>query len=178
MVDFVYNGSYWIALGVTVANTSNYGLVKLSTSTSSTSTSLAATASAVKAAYDRNSWDSISLDTALALADGGTGATTAASARTNLGISVTSLYSGSLSTGSITFNYGNYNFYVIIGKVSSSGSNLCSIIPKAVITTSDVSHQFADESYFRSFKVKYSGSTVTLTISNGYGSVTNVYGIN
>ena len=166
VVDFVYNGSYWIALGVTVANTSNYGLVKLSTSTSSTSTSLAATASAVKAAYDRNSWSSISLDTALTLANGGTGATSASGARTNLGISVTSLYSGSLSSGSTTFNYGNYNFYVIIGKVSSSGSNLCSIIPKAAITTSDVSHQFADESYFRSFKLKYSGSTVTLTISN------------
>ena len=178
VVDFVYNGSYWIALGVTVANTSNYGLVRLSSSTSSTSTSLAATASAVKAAYDRSSWPSISLDTALALAYGGTGATTAASARTNLGISVTSLYSGSLSSGSTTFNYGNYNFYVIIGRVSSSGSNLCSIIPKAAITTSDVSHQFADESYFRSFKLKYSGSTVTLTISNGYGYVSNVYGIN
>ena len=178
VVDFVYNGTYWIALGVTVANTSNYGLVKLSTSTSSTSTSLAATASAVKAAYDRSSWSSISLDTALALAYGGTGATTAAGARTNLGIGVTSLYSGQLSSGSTTFNYGNYNFYIIIGKVSSSGSHLCSIIPKAAITTSEVSHQFADESYFRSFKLKYSGSTVTLTISNGYGYVTNVYGVN
>ena len=28
------------------------------------------------------------------------------------------------------------------------------------------------------FKLKYSGSTVTLTISNGYGYVTNVYGVN
>lgn len=178
VVDFVYNGTYWIALGVTVASTSNYGLTKLSSSTSSTSTTLAATASAVKAAYDRSSWSSISLDTALALAYGGTGATTAAGARTNLGIGVTSLYSGTLSSGSTTFNYGNYNFYIVIGKVSSSGSHLCSIIPKAAITTSDVSHQFADESYFRSFKLKYSGSTVTLTISNGYGYVTDVYGVN
>lgn len=178
VVDFVYNGSYWIALGTTIASTSNYGLVKLSSSTSSTSSSLAATASAVKSAYDRSSWDSISLTNALALSYGGTGATSASAARTNLGVTVTSLYSGSLSSGSTTFNYGNYNFYVIIGKVSSSGSNLCSVIPKAAITTSDVSHQFADESYFRSFKLKYSGSTVTLTISNGYGYVTDVYGIN
>ena len=178
VVDFVYNGTYWIALGVTVANTSSYGLVKLSTSTSSTSTSLAATASAVKAAYDRSSWSSISLDTALALAYGGTGATTAADARSNLGISGTSLYSGTLSSGSITFNYGSYNWYLVAGRVTSSGSLLCSIIPKAMLTTSDVAYQFADESYYRAFKLKYSGSTVTLTVGGGYGSITNVYGIN
>lgn len=160
------------------ANTARYGVTKLSTSVTSTSTSLAATPSAVKQAYDRNSWTSISLTNPLAIAYGGTGAASAVAARTNLGISCTSLYSGSLSSGSITFNYGNYNFYVIIGKVTSSGSSLCSIIPKSAITTSDTSHQFADESYFRSFKLKYSGSTVTLTISNGYGYVTNVYGIN
>ena len=178
VVHFVYNGSWWIALNCIPANTSRYGITKLSNSVSSTSQALAATPYAVKLAYDRNSWDSITLTNALALAYGGTGATTAAGARTNLGIGVTSLYSGQLSSGSTTFNYGNYNFYIIIGKVSSSGSHLCSIIPKAAITTSEVSHQFADESYFRSFKLKYSGSTVTLTISNGYGYVTNVYGVN
>ncbi len=177
-VLFVYDGSYWQMVGMGTATTTYYGLTKLTSSTSSTSTTLAANAAAVKAAYDRSDFDEITLTTALATAYGGTGATTAAAARTNLGISVTSLYSGTLSSGSTTFNYGNYNFYVVIGKVSSSGSHLCSIIPKAAITTSDVSHQFADESYFRSFKLKYSGSTVTLTISNGYGYVTNVYGIN
>lgn len=178
VIHFVYNGTWWIALYCLPANTSRYGMTKLSNSVSSTSQVLAATAYAVKLAYDRNSWTSISLTNALALAYGGTGATTAAGARTNLGIGVTSLYSGSLSSGSTTFNYGNYNFYIILGKVTSSGSTLCSIVPKAAITTSDVSHQFADESYFRSFKLKYSGSTVTLTISNGYGYVTNVYGVN
>lgn len=178
VVHFVYNGSWWIALNCLPANTSRYGITKLSNSVSSTSQVLAATAYAVKLAYDRSSWSSISLDTALAIAYGGTGATTAAGARTNLGITCTSLYSGQLSSGSTTFNYGNYKMYVVIGKVSSSGSHLCSIIPKAAITTSEVSHQFADESYFRSFKLKYSGSTVTLTISNGYGYITNVYGVN
>ena len=112
------------------------------------------------------------------LSKGGTGATTAATARTNLGIAATSLYSGTLSSGSTTFNYGSYNFYVVVGRVTSSGSLLCSVIPKGMITTSDVTYQFADESYYRAFKLKYSGSTVTLTIGGGYGSVTNVYGIN
>lgn len=112
------------------------------------------------------------------LGNGGTGATTAAAARTNLGIGGTSLYSGTLSSGSITFDYGSYSFYVVVGRVTSSGSLLCSIIPKGMITTSDVNYQFADESYYRAFKLKYSGSTVTLTVGGGYGSITNVYGIN
>lgn len=111
------------------------------------------------------------------LSKGGTGATTAAAARTSLGITATSLYSGTLSSGSCTFNYGNYNFYVVTGRVTSSGSLLCSVIPKGLLTTSDVTYQFADESYYRAFKLKYSGSTVTLTVGNGYGSITSVYGI-
>ena len=95
-----------------------------------------------------------------------------------MGLGGTSLYSGTLSSGSITFDYGSYSFYVVVGRVTSSGSLLCSVIPKGMITTSDVNYQFADESYYRAFKMKYSGSTCTLTIGGGYGSITNVYGIN
>lgn len=178
VVDFVYNGTYWIALGVTVANTSNYGLTKLSSSVSSTSTTLAATPSAVKQAYDRSSWSSISLTTPLALAYGGTGATTVATARTNLGINCTSLYSGSLSSGSTTFNYGNYNAYIIIGNPSTSSAKMGIVVPKGMITTSAVNYQIADENYYRSFSLKYSGTTATLTIVGGYGYITNVYGMN
>lgn len=57
----------------------------------------------------------------VAVADGGTGASSAASARTNLGIAATSLYNGTLTSGSITFNYGNYNFYIIIGRPEQYG---------------------------------------------------------
>lgn len=112
------------------------------------------------------------------LAKGGTGATTAAAARTNLGIACTSLYSGTLSSGSTTFNYGNYNAYIIAGLPSSGASKMSLIVPKALITTTDVNWQLADEVNYRGFKLKYSGTTVTLTIGGGTGSITNVYGIN
>jgi len=112
------------------------------------------------------------------LSKGGTGGTTAAAARTNLGITCTSLYSGTLSSGSTTFNYGNYKGYIIAGLPSSSASKMSLFIPKGMITTSDVSWQIADEVNYRGFKLKYSGTTVTLTIGNGSGSITNVYGVN
>ena len=177
-IDFVYDGSWWIALGCLYATTSEYGLTKLSSSTASTSTTLAATASAVKRAYDRSSWTSISLTNALALSYGGTGAKTAAAARTNLGIAATSLYNGTLTSGSITFNYGNYNFYVIIGRPSSTASRTSLVVPRILLTTSAVSFQIADESNYNSFNLSYSGSTVTLAIQNGAGQINRVFGIN
>ena len=177
-IDFVYDGSWWIALGCLYATTSEYGLTKLSSSTASTSTTLAATASAVKRAYDRSSWTSISLTNALALSYGGTGAKTAAAARTNLGIAATSLYNGTLTSGSITFNYGNYNFYVIIGRPSSTASRTSLVVPRILLTTSAVSFQIADESNYKSFNLSYSGSTVTLAIQNGAGQINRVSGSN
>lgn len=114
----------------------------------------------------------------VAIGHGGTGGTTAAAARTNLGITCTSLYSGTLSSGSTTFNYGSYKGYIIAGLPSSSASKMSLFIPKGMITTSDVSWQIADEVNYRGFKLKYSGSTTTLTIGNGTGSITNVYGVN
>lgn len=179
-VMVVYDGTSWVALVQSWATTTYYGITKLSSSTSSTSTTLAATASAVKAAYDRNSWNSITLTNALGLAYGGTGATTAAGARTNLGISATQLYTGTLTTGSTTFNYGSYNFYIIVGQPSSSSSRCTVVIPKSVITTSAVSYQFADEANYYSFNLSYSGTTATLEYKgrSSSGQILKIYGIN
>ena len=113
----------------------------------------------------------------VAIGHGGTGATTAAAARTNLGITCASLYNGSLSSGSITFNYGNYNAYLILGQPGSATAIAGIVIPKGMITTSDVKYQITDESYYRCFNLKYSGSTVTLTISTGSGTVNRVFGL-
>lgn len=179
-VLFVYDGSYWQMVGMGTATTTYYGLTKLSSSVASTSTAIAANSYAAYLAYERQDFEEITLETALALAYGGTGATTAAAARTNLGITATSLYSGTLSSGSTTFNYGNYNFYVIVGKPGSSAGSMTFIIPKAKLTTTATKYQFADESYYLTFMLSYSSSTVTLkwNSSNGSGSITNVYGIN
>ena len=179
-VLFVFSGSAWNAVLPTEATTTYYGLVKLSNSVSSTSTGLAATAYAVKQAYDRNSWASISLTNALAIAYGGTGSTTAADARTNLGIAAYSLYEGTLSTGSITFEYGSYNFYVIIASPTSTGSRNSLVVPAAALTGDATPYQVADENYYLSINLSYSGTTVTLSIraASGYGRVYRVFGVN
>ena len=178
-VLFIYDGTYFVAFTLNVASTTYYGLTRLTSSTSSTSTALAATASAVKAAYDRNSWDSIILTNPLGIAYGGTGAVTAAAARTNLGIGVTQLFYGTLTTGSTTFSYGDYNFLIIIGQTASSGSLTTVVIPKTVLWTSPVAYQLADESYYYSFNIYYSGSTVYLAYRgrNSSGQILAVYGV-
>lgn len=180
VVLFVYNGTWWIALYCLSATTSRYGTTMLSNSTSSTSMSLAATPYAVKLAYDRNSWTSISLTNALALAYGGTGSTTAVGARSNLGITCTSLFNGTLTTGSTSFNYGLYKAYIIIGQPSSNGSRVATIVPAAQITTSAVGYQIADESYYYSFNLYYSGSTCYLAYRNrnSSGQILRAFGVN
>ena len=111
---------------------------------------------------------------------GGTGATTAASARSNLGITCTSLYSGTLTTGSTTFNYGSYKAYAIIGQPSSTAARVCLFLPKAILTTTATAFQIADESNYYSFNLSYSGSTVTLAYKSrsGSGQILRIFGIN
>ena len=111
---------------------------------------------------------------------GGTGATTAASARSNLGITCTSLYNGTLTTGSTTFNYGSYKAYAIIGQPTSSAARVCLFLPKAILTTTATAYQIADESNYYSFNLSYSGSTVTLAYRgrSGSGQILRVFGIN
>ena len=85
-----------------------------------------------------------------------------------------------VTTGSTSFNYGNYNFYVIIGQPSSSGSRTPIVVPKAAITTSSVAYQISDESYYYSFNLYYSGSTCYLAYKgrNSSGQIIAVYGVN
>ena len=92
---------------------------------------------------------------------------------------VQELYSGSLSSGYTTFNYGDYNLYIIVAHVHSGGSLITFVVPKIMLTTSDSTFCVSDETDYVCFKMKYSGTTATLTIgsksSDGY--VCNVYGV-
>lgn len=84
-----------------------------------------------------------------------------ASARTVLG-AATQLYSGTLKSGNTTFNYGSYNYYLVLGRCG--GAMIQSLlIPKVYIGTGNTTFIFADESCYLSFLMKYSGSTCTLT---------------
>lgn len=57
-------------------------------------------------------------DATVPVASGGTGATTAAAARAKLGLNPVKLWQGNQNTGSLTFDYGPYQFYLIRGFVS------------------------------------------------------------
>lgn len=93
---------------------------------------------------------------------------------------VVELYNGSLSSGSTTFNYGEYNLYIVSAHVHSGGSTITMTIPKAMLTGSDVNYCISDEVDYIVFRLRYSGSTVTLTIGNmsSDGWVDKVYGVN
>ena len=93
---------------------------------------------------------------------------------------VEELYNGSLSSGNTTFNYGNYNLYIIVGTVRSGGSNITMTIPKAMLTGNDQSFCISDEADYITFKMKYSGTTATLTFGSrsSSGEICLVYGVN
>lgn len=114
------------------------------------------------------------------LGKGGTGATSAADARSNLGLTCTSLYKGTLTEGSATFTYGSHKAYIIMGR-PKDGSAVCTMItPKSMITTSGLKYQFADEVNYVAFTLSYSGTTGTVTIStrSSDGYISRVFGVN
>lgn len=124
--------------------------------------------------------DSTVLGKPLAIGSGGTGATTVASARDNLGIACTSLYSGSLSSGSCTFTYGSHKAYLIVGKPSSSSYGIVSLYVPASYITSSKTMQLADNLYYMLFDISGSGTTGKITVgtNNNSGTIMKVYGIN
>lgn len=90
------------------------------------------------------------------------------------------LYSGSLSSGSITFDYGAYRLFVVVGITATDGSLTSVVIPREAITTADTDWMLAGSNYYVSFYLKYSGNTVTLTHKNSSGAggcITAIYGV-
>lgn len=149
-VQLTYDGTNWI---IDNFNNNTYGIISQANiqNTSGTSSGLI-TGQRFKQAYDTNSaWDE--------------------------------LYNGTLTgTQSTTFDYSAYKAYLILGKPakydgSSLDTGICSmVIPKALITASNVQYQLGSGTIFSSFYLKYSGTTVTLTKHQG-GPIYQVYGI-
>lgn len=123
-------------------------------------------------------YDILTTKSAVTVAQGGTGGTTAAAARSNLGMTTVSLWSGTLSTTATTIAsaYGAYSAYIFVGK-PGGGAQASMVIPKAAVTTSDVTWQLTDNTNYRTFKIRYSGTSIIITGVAGSGSITNVYGI-
>lgn len=94
--------------------------------------------------------------------------------------SCVNLYSGNLSSGSITFDGSAYRLLVVVGITAAGGSMTSVTIPRETITAEDADWMLAGSNYYVSFYLRYSGDTVTLTHKNSSGSggcITAVYGV-
>lgn len=101
----------------------------------------------------------------------------------NCGKDAIKLWSGSMKSGSISFDYGVYKAYLIVGAVRHGGSKVSQYHVKPQITTSDVTYQINDEDEYYIYKLRYSGASVILTFVSrsatyqGGGELQEVWGI-
>lgn len=120
----------------------------------------------------------------LGIANGGTGATTASAARTNLGMGCTTLWSGSLAssdaTATITDGFGDYSAYVVLVRPNGSDTYYVpATIPLNIIGTSEATFIAASSDYYVTFTVYRSGTTLYVKWKgqNNSGTITRVYGL-
>lgn len=98
---------------------------------------------------------------------------------------ITELYrsdTGLSGTQSATWTYSaDYRLYIVVGATGSGGANslISQVIPSAFMTTSTTakSWQFADEQYYVSYRVYYSGTTGTIARIGGTGNIFALYGV-
>lgn len=115
---------------------------------------------------------------AISVEKGGTGATSAYGARQNLGLGGSAnLLSGTLGTTEVTLSgAASYTALIVYGK-PSGGAYSSVTIPVSSIGTGGDTWQLADNSNYRSFTVRKSGSDILIKAVAGSGSVTGVRGI-
>lgn len=91
---------------------------------------------------------------------------------------LTSLYNGSMTSGSTTFSAA-FSAFLIVGTVKSGGAKVTTTIPVAMLTTSDTGFQIADNDHYVSFNLKVSGTTATMTFASrdSTGAIERVYGM-
>lgn len=112
------------------------------------------------------------------IANGGTNASTASAARTNLGLKYTQLYSGTFTSGSMTVDITSQDFLVCVGKVRSANATQGWCIPLARVSSTAEKWQFADDVYFFAFNLSKSGNTLTIeqTGTTG-GRILRIFGV-
>lgn len=88
------------------------------------------------------------------------------------------LYSGVLKSGSVSFVFGAYAAYLVIGHLGSGSYYTSLMIPKHILGTSNTTFIMSDESYYLSFNMRYSGSSAVLSYQSSNNScyVSRVYG--
>ena len=109
--------------------------------------------------------------------NGGDGKVTAKTFRQSDGL--TELYNGSLSTGNTTFS-GLYSALVVVGRVKSGGAYITATIPVAMLSTSAVAFQLADETDYITYNLSIDANNViTLAVgsTSATGSIEKVYGM-
>lgn len=121
----------------------------------------------------------------VAVDHGGTGATTAAAARTNLGLNIVSLYNGTLKTGSTDINTGGNYQYLIVQGYPGTGTNTylaTTIISIAQLSSTATYYIVSSEGGFVTFSATISSATVTITINSVYDTskscIKRIWGVN